>query len=258
MDELVQCARLLRSFFAVAPGFDPRRALALTLARGFLSPPGEHGRRRFSIGAIAIVVLTVGGRAFAQDEPPRIGPFVVDVRVTVPNFVTDPELAKSRGLKESDLPGRGLGADAGVHVYVRWKAITFGIGGQLTLARSHGDAESSGGVDVRRAVTERFTSLVPQLSFNFGTGNGWSYLSGGIGTSTWAVVPDGQPHTPADDERLTTMNYGGGARWFSKAHLAFTFDVRLHAIYPGTPQLGFPGSPRTTMLIVGAGISLKP
>jgi hypothetical protein len=210
--------------------------------------------------AVMFVLLVVtGNRALAQDEPPpRIGPFVVDVRGTVPNFVADPQLAQSRGLTESELPGRGLGADAGVHVYLlRWRAITFGIGGQLTLARSHASAESVGGVETGRAVTERFASLVPQLSFNFGTGTGWSYLSGGFGKSTRAVVPDGQPHTPADDERLTTINYGGGARWFTKPHIAFTFDVRFHAIYPGTPQFGFPGSPRSTMLIVGAGVSLK-
>ena len=38
---------------------------------------------------------------------------------------------------------------------------------------------------IGRPVTERFTHLAPELSFNFGTGNGWSYLSGGIGRSTW-------------------------------------------------------------------------
>jgi len=108
-------------------------------------------------------------------------------------------------------------------------------------------------------VTERFTSIAPQLSFNFGTGDGWSYLSGGISTSRWSVVPDGAASLPADDEALKTINYGGGARWFAKPHLAFSFDVRFYAINPGTSN-GSPsgaGSPRTTMAIVGAGISVK-
>jgi hypothetical protein len=70
-------------------------------------------------------------------------------------------------------------------------------------------------------------------------------------------VPEGAVPGPADQERLKTVNYGGGARWFTKRRLAFTFDVRFYAIDPGTPQRGRAGSPRTTMLIVGAGISVK-
>ena len=38
----------------------------------------------------------------------------------------------------------------------------------------------------------------------------------------------------ADEEPLKTINYGGGARWFTKTHLAFSFDVRFYAINPGT------------------------
>ena len=100
-------------------------------------------------------------------------------------------------------------------------------------------------------------SAAPQLSFNFGTGHGWSYLSGGIGRSTWSIVPDGRDPLNADRERLETINYGGGARWFVKPHLAFSVDARFYAIYPGTPDGGRPGGPRTTLLIVGAGISVK-
>ena len=70
-------------------------------------------------------------------------------------------------------------------------------------------------------------------------------------------MPDAQQPLPADEERLTTINYGAGARWFARPHVAFTFDVRFHEIYPGTPQGGLPGSPRMNMLIIGAGVSLK-
>ena len=52
-----------------------------------------------------------------------------------------------------------------------------------------------------RAVTETFTSLSSELSLNFGNGNGWSYLSGGIGVSTWSIVPDGAAPLPVDEER---------------------------------------------------------
>jgi hypothetical protein len=127
----------------------------------------------------------------------------------------------------------------------------------MTLARAASGEVVQEGVQIARPVTSWFTSFTPQLSFNFGTGNGWSYISGGIGKSVWSTVPDGQPPLAGDEERLTTINYGGGARWFAKSHLAFTFDVRFHSIYPGTPQGGLPGSPRTTILVIGAGVSVK-
>ena len=95
------------------------------------------------------------------------------------------------------------------------------------------------------------------VSFNFGDGDGWSYLSGGIGTSTWSLVPDGLPPAAPDTEHLKTINYGGGGRWFIKRHLAFSFDVRFYAIEPTTPIPGHPSGPRTTLLIMGAGVSVK-
>jgi len=154
----------------------------------------------------------------------------------------------------TDLPGLGIGINAAAHVYVfRWKAITFGVGGEFTTARAHSTAASAG----FPSVTERFTSVAPQLSFNFGSSKGWSYLSGGIGPSTWRIVPDGSPALPVDEERLKTINYGGGARWFAKQHLAFSFDVRFYALNPSTAPSPFPPSPRTTLLIIGAGVSVR-
>jgi hypothetical protein len=106
-------------------------------------------------------------------------------------------------------------------------------------------------------VTETFTSFTPQLSLNFGTGHGWSYLSGGIGPARWSIVPDGAEPSPADEEQLRAINYGGGARWFARPRLAFTVDFRFHQIDPGTPVLGRAGSPRLTFIAIGAGVSLK-
>lgn len=202
--------------------------------------------------------LLAAPAAFAQDPPPRIGPFVADVHGTVPRFPRAHQLADSRGLLLRELPGAGLGLHTGVNVYpLRWKVITFGIGADLTVARAQQAAPQLAAGVVGRAVTEQFTHLSPQISFNFGDGDGWSYISGGIGTSTWSAVPDGFPSSAADTERLKTINYGGGARWFIKRHLAFSFDVRFYAIDPSTPVLGRPGGPRTTLLIMGAGVSVK-
>jgi hypothetical protein len=204
-----------------------------------------------------LLLLTAASRAGAQDEPKPIGPFVIDVRGSLPKFPEAAQLAQSRSLAIEELPGRGFGGDAALHVYLfQWKAVTFGIGAHATLARSHSSAGTAGGIE-RRGVTGRFVSFTPQLSLNFGTGDGWSYISGGIGQAQWSTTIDGQPAIPGDAERLTTINYGGGARWFAKRHLAFHVDVRFHAIYPGTPYVGRPGSPRTTMTIIGAGVSVK-
>jgi hypothetical protein len=204
---------------------------------------------------LATVALSSPTNVFAQEPPPRIGPFVIDVRGTVPRFDQSDQLAQSRGLLPGELPHTGLGLDAGAHFYLfKWKAVTFGLGAQATLARAHSSPAESTGLS---PVTERFASITPQLSLNFGTGNGWSYLSAGLGAAKWKIVPDGAVEMPADQERLRTVNYGGGARWFIKRHLALNVDVRFHQVDPGTPTLGFPGSPRTTFMIFGGGISVK-
>ena len=219
---------------------------------------GTRLMRLLACACAPIVLWLSAAPAIAQDAPPPIPRFAVDARGTIPKFTRNLRLAQSRGLDVTELPGSGFGFDLDGHVYVfTWKAVTIGLGGQLTVARSHRSERVAGGEVVGRAVTERLTSISPQISFNFGTGDGWSYISGGIGPATWSVVPDAGSSLSSDTERLQTINYGGGARWFAKPHVAFTFDVRFYAINPGTPVLGLPGSPRTTMLIFGAGVSVK-
>jgi hypothetical protein len=207
--------------------------------------------------AVAVfVVVSAPSPAVAQDPPPPIGPFVIDARGTVPLFPKDQQLADSRGLAVGELPGAGLGVDAGAHVYVfKWKAVTFGLGAQLTLGRSHASPAEGSGL---RSVTTRYISFTPQLSLNFGSGHGWSFLSGGLGSARLSVVPDDGVETTADLTSLRTVNYGGGARWFIKPRLAFSLDVRFHQLDPGTPEAGRPGSPRMTFMVFGAGVSLKP
>ena len=217
--------------------------------------------KQFAGATLALVMcLTFCSRARAQEPPPRLGPFVVDFHGTFPTFPNDVvPLANSRGLSLAELPGLGIGVDMGAHVYLlKWRAVTFGLGGEVTFGRAHSTPSTAAGqTTVLLPVTERFLSAAPQLSFNFGTGHGWSYLSGGIGKSVWSIHPDGEEPGEADLEPLKTINYGGGARWFAKQHLAFSFDIRFYAIDPGTPRFGFPGSPRTTLMIIGAGISVK-
>lgn len=204
-------------------------------------------------------VAGVAPSAFAQDPPPRIPRVAVDLRGSVPKFTTEEQLAESRGIAQTELPGRGWGGDIGVHLYLfKWKVMTLGLGGQLTLARAvKSPAPATPGSAAVQGLTERFTSVTPQLSFNFGDGDGWSYISGGIGPAQRTVVPVGGAVSVIDEQRLRTINYGGGARWFFKPRLAFTLDVRFHQLDPTAGMLGLPGSPRSTLLIIGAGVSFK-
>jgi hypothetical protein len=210
--------------------------------------------------ALLVLFTTTFGvaRAHAQDPPPPIGPFIVDVHASLPGFPTDSqELAASRGVDNvGSLPGRGFGAQVGAHFYfARWKALTFGIGGEVMVARaSSTPAEGSSGLI---PMEERVVTATPQLSFNFGSGHGWSYLSGGVGRAVWSLHETGVEASAADVESRSTVNYGGGARWFIKKHLAFSLDARFYEVKPGTPVDPYPASPRTQLFIIAAGVSLK-
>jgi outer membrane protein with beta-barrel domain len=216
--------------------------------------------RVFALSLFILAAVSLARPARAQDPAPRIGPFVIDLHGTFPRFPDDQLVADSRNMSLAELPGTGLGVQVGFHVYpVRWKAITIGLGGEYAAGRARQTAPE--GATNLRSAEERFTSIAPQLSLNFGNGHGWSYISGGLGNATWSIVPQGQDGYPPDSEKLKTVNYGFGARWFARSHLAFSFDVRFYAINPGLAgQIGttvLPQSPRTTLMIIGAGVSVK-
>ena len=71
------------------------------------------------------------------------------------------------------------------------------------------------------------------MSANFGTRDGWSYLSAGVGIAS--VATEAADVMPGENEsgRLRAVNFGGGARWFITARLAFGFDLRAHPIAAG-------------------------
>jgi hypothetical protein len=214
--------------------------------------PARMNRVVVSLAAV-LVCLAAGRSADAQEPPPPIGPFVVDLHGVVPMFPTDPATAASRGLGTDTLPGAGPGLTAGGHFYfAKLLAVTFGIGAEVAVGRSHvaGQAPSP-------AITDKFIAVAPALSLNFGSGNGWSYLFGGFGESRLSIVADGAQPLPVDQEQKQTLVYGGGARWFIRKRVAFSLDVRAYEIALGKPQSGLPASPHTQILVIGAGISIK-
>src|SRR5215471_4337389 len=218
-------------------------------------------RMRASVTVLLLVFISLSRPAFAQDAPPPFPWVVVDVHGSFPRFPSDDvELAASRNMNVAELPGTGLGAQFGLHIYpVRTKVVTIGLGGELAIGHSSQTpvpGTASTGTNPLRPSEEHLTALSPQLSLNFGNGGGWSYLSAGLGVSTWSLSTEDLGDYPPNSDRLKTLNYGGGARWFVKPHLAFSFDVRFYVISPGSPYI-FPATPRTRLLIIAAGISLK-
>ena len=55
----------------------------------------------------------------------------------------------------------------------------------------------------------------------------------------------------------STLNMGGGARWFAKPHLAFTFDVRYYLTRPEVQTADYPGRQRNRLMVLSAGVSIK-
>ena len=203
-----------------------------------------------------VLLLMIAATPAAAQDPGPIGPFVIDIRGSFVSVGQDAVLAANRGLGPAQLAGSGLGLEIGGHVYLfRWRAITFGVGTSalfMSTSRTPGqdDPDPDG-----PTVNTRFRALSPQLSFNFGDGDGWSYLSGGLGTSRMSVFV-AQETEPAQ-RRARTLNYGGGARWFAKPGLAFSFDVRFFAISPLEQINTEPGSPRMTRVAINVGVSIK-
>ena len=57
--------------------------------------------------------------------------------------------------------------------------------------------------------------------------------------------------------RTRAINYGGGARWFAKEHIAFTFDLRFYRIDAQEADHGRPAYGGRRLMVFSAGISVK-
>ena len=211
---------------------------------------------------IAAALLAAAAPAQAQEREP-LPKIAADAHVATPKFPRNPEVATALGVTTDNMPGRGLGIAAGVHVYPgRMGRVTLGLGAQLLVSRASKTLEpaTAGGTD-GATVDDRFAAFSPQVSLNFGGPDGWSYVSGGIGWATLTIERDTAPVADPDG-RMRTLHYGGGARWFAKKHLAFSFDLRFHrypaqtAMTQGTSTRR-PAYPKGKMLVLSGGISVK-
>ena len=162
------------------------------------------------------------------------------------------------------VPGRALGLDVGAHVYVaRFRAGAIGVGGTFVAGRSHRAPPDSGDTPALvPGITTGLRTYTSQVSFNFGHGLGWSYISGGIGrmrvkSEVTEPVAGAAPLAPADTGWAQAINYGGGARWFINDHLAFNLDLRWHQVGSRAATDTHPALQRQSALVAGGGISIK-
>jgi hypothetical protein len=202
-------------------------------------------------------LLVVAHEGAAQPAPPPIGAYVVDVRGALARFKEDPTVASAIGVDVQNLPTRGLGLAAGAHWYpLRRGRITFGLGAEVMFAGDSRSIEKTDTTPAGPTVSTRVSAIAPQLSFNFGHRDGWSYISGGSG---WARITSVRDDTAEVDGagRTRAINYGGGARWFTSPRRAFTFDVRFYAISPRAAAGAIPGYPRQRLMVISAGMSFR-
>lgn len=213
--------------------------------------------RRILILPLALAICTINGAAAHAQVTEPIGPFAADVRVAWARFAEDAAIASALGVSATNLPTRGLGLVFGAHWYpLRLGGVTLGLGGELLTARaSRTLAPAAPGGAEGPTVETRLSVASPQISLNFGKKDGWSYLSGGIGWAGFTAERTDQPL--ADGSRTRTINYGGGARWFTGKHLAVSVDLRFYAIGAQPAVTGRPAFPKTRRMVISGGIALR-
>jgi len=170
---------------------------------------------------------------------------------------------------ETPLPGRGWGLAGGATVYpLKLGIMTLGFGVSMHSGKSTSDALTSttaiGTVETTvpttTVVTTQITSVLPQVSINFGRKLGWSYLSAGYGRSKVASSSEPFKTAPAlvmPEAWNGALNFGGGARWFMKPHLGASFDVRFTKLGSRAETEALPAAKRTQMVTLSVGISIQ-
>lgn len=185
--------------------------------------------------AVCLLVACAGSEAVRAQSltPGPPGPFVVDVRGAMSGLPRGPEFYPDAE-DGAIVPARGFGVGVGGHVYF----ATLGparVGAGVDVAFVRGTAPD--------AVASA-TIVAPQVSFNFGTSNGWSHLSLGAGPARLTT-------DPGVAVSVTAINLGGGARWFLRDHLGIGFDVRVLLLGSGD------ATPSSTTFMIGVGFSMK-
>ena len=169
---------------------------------------------------------------------------------------------------DTEVPGRAWGMSGGATIYpFRLGIFTFGFGASLSTAKGRSESltitSGSGATATTRVtpiVRTQVTSLIPQLSINFGHKLGWSYLSAGVGRTKVFSAADETPTSPQIFMPVAwnqALNFGGGARWFMKPRLGAGFDVRFVKLGSRGATAVLPAARRSQMITFSAGISIQ-
>jgi hypothetical protein len=200
-----------------------------------VSVAAQNGRPcRLTLALILMATLSTADVTGQSLNPGPPGPFVFDIRGAMSSIPTS-EAFVPPSVTVADVPSRGFGVSLGGHVYAfRIGPGRLGIGVDLMLVRG-----------TTTDVITTFSSADPQLSFNFGTSDGWSYLSAGVGGTRVEV------DSVDLSESVRAYNWGGGARWFVGPHVGVGFDVRVRHLAAGDLV------PKSTLIGAAVGLSLK-
>lgn len=202
------------------------------------------------------LLAAVASPVYAQSKDP-LPTFVVDVRGAFAKLGQDTTTAADVGVAAQQLPGTGIGGAVGANFYfLKRKKMSLGFGGEGVLARatSSGVNSQTGAIDGPR-VERRLQGISGTFSLNFGHGQGWSYVSAGLGPMRFQTFAGDLPSTAPPFQ--TTQNFGVGARWFTNNHIAFCFDLRWYLTKPLQTTVEYPGRVRQRVLVMSAGISIK-
>lgn len=186
---------------------------------------------------VVVVLVLAASPARAQDPDPVRG-YVIDLRGATTGLPKDTAFFPPIPL-DTVVPARGFGFDVGAHVYL-FPLGPSRIGAGATFVRTRGTAPG---------IVANARMLAPQLSFNFGTADGWSYLSVGLGRAWVDTEVQRETERLTEDARArTALNYGGGARWFLTRRAGVGFDLRFHHLS---------GAPNTTLFSASVGFSVR-
>jgi len=167
----------------------------------------------------------------------------------------DTTTAADLGVATEDLPGRTKTIVIGANIYLfRQGGFKLGLGAEAIRGVASGRHLDAAGKETGPVIRRRLEGVSGQISLNFGKGKGWSYLTVGGGPMKFESYLDEAKPTRAG---TTTLNYGGGARWSFKSHLALNVDLRLYLTRPETATFDAAGRVRKRIALLSAGISVK-
>jgi hypothetical protein len=193
------------------------------------------------------------------------GPYVVDLRAVTMSEPKDPAFfpAEPSGTL---VPARGFGFDGGAHIYAgSLGQARLGFGASLLRVRGTATSPQATSTTTSRTplaappahrpdMVTTITAFAPQVSLNFGTENGWSYLSAGYGTARILTSEAGVPQPAARRvSGIPAVNIGAGARWFFASRLALGFDIRFYRLSGRSAR----GTPPAMFTAASVGLSLR-